>query len=49
MSNPIPYGKQEITPEDIQAVVETLQADFLTQGPKIAEFEQAFAKYTGSN
>lgn len=48
MSKSIPYGKQEITPEDIQAVVETLQADFLTQGPKIAAFENEFAKYTGS-
>jgi UDP-4-amino-4,6-dideoxy-N-acetyl-beta-L-altrosamine transaminase len=48
MSKPIPYGKQEITPEDIQAVIETLQSDFLTQGPKIAEFESAFANYTGS-
>ena len=44
----IPYGKQEITNEDIQAVVETLQSDFLTQGPKIAEFEEAFAAYIGS-
>lgn len=41
----IPYGKQNITQEDINAVVETLQADFLTQGPKIIEFEKAFAKY----
>ena len=45
--NPIPYGKQHITPEDIQAVVETLQSEFLTQGPKIKEFEEAFAKYIG--
>lgn len=43
----IPYGKQQITPDDIQAVVETLQSDFLTQGPKIAEFESAFAQYIG--
>ncbi|WP_343631872.1 UDP-4-amino-4,6-dideoxy-N-acetyl-beta-L-altrosamine transaminase [Fluviicola sp.] len=50
MSNPIiPYGRQEITNEDIQTVIETLQSDFLTQGPKIAEFEEAFAKYTESN
>ena len=48
MNKIIPYGKQEITPEDIQAVVETLQSDFLTQGPKIAEFEQAFTRYIGS-
>jgi len=41
----IPYGRQQITQEDIDAVVSTLQADFLTQGPRIAEFEQNFAKY----
>jgi UDP-4-amino-4,6-dideoxy-N-acetyl-beta-L-altrosamine transaminase len=43
----IPYGKQHITEADIQAVVETLTSDFLTQGPKIAAFEQAFAEYIG--
>lgn len=46
--NPIPYGRQHITTEDLQAVTETLQSDFLTQGPKIAEFERAFAEYIGS-
>jgi hypothetical protein len=46
---PIPYGKQHISEEDIQAVIETLQSDFLTQGPKILEFEKAFAKYVGAN
>ena len=45
---PIPYGRQNITESDIKAVVETLQSDFLTQGPKIAEFENDFAKYIGS-
>lgn len=45
--NPIPYGKQSITQEDIDAVVSTLRSDFLTQGPKIKEFEDAFAKYIG--
>lgn len=44
----IPYGKQNITTEDIEAVVETLKSDYLTQGPKIAEFENAFAEYIGS-
>lgn len=48
MIKPIPYGRQHITDEDIQAVVETLKSDYLTQGPKIAEFEFAFAKYIGS-
>jgi hypothetical protein len=44
----IPYGRQNITPEDIKAVIETLQSDYLTQGPKILEFEKAFASYIGS-
>ena len=48
MQNSIPYGKQSITDEDIQAVVETLKSDYLTQGPKIEEFEKLFAKYVGS-
>ena len=43
----IPYGKQHITQEDIDAVVQVLQSDFLTQGPKIAGFENAFAGYIG--
>ncbi len=43
----IPYGKQYISPEDLKVVTETLQSDFLTQGPKIAEFEKAFADYIG--
>lgn len=46
--NNIPYGRQNITPEDIQAVIETLNSDYLTQGPKVLEFEEAFAKYIGS-
>ncbi len=41
----IPYGRQSITQEDIEAVVSTLKADFLTQGPKIKEFEEKFADY----
>jgi UDP-4-amino-4,6-dideoxy-N-acetyl-beta-L-altrosamine transaminase len=45
---PIPYGRQYISEEDIKAVIETLQSDYLTQGPKIAEFEKAFADYVGS-
>lgn len=43
----IPYSKQHITSEDIQAVTEVLQSDFLTQGPKIEEFEHKFAEYIG--
>lgn len=44
----LPYGRQHITQEDINAVVETLQSDFLTQGPKVAEFEIQFAAYVGA-
>ena len=40
----IPYGRQEITQDDIDAVTEVLKSDFLTQGPKIAEFEEKFAR-----
>jgi UDP-4-amino-4,6-dideoxy-N-acetyl-beta-L-altrosamine transaminase len=47
MNKTIPYGRQNITDEDIQAVIETLKSDFLTQGPKVMEFEEAFAKYIG--
>jgi UDP-4-amino-4,6-dideoxy-N-acetyl-beta-L-altrosamine transaminase len=46
--NSIPYGRQEITGDDISEVVSALKADYLTQGPKIQEFENAFAKYIGS-
>ena len=48
IDKPIPYGHQHITEEDIQAVVEILQSDYLTQGPKITEFEQVFARYVGA-
>lgn len=44
----IPYGRQNITEEDIKVVIETLQSDYLTQGPKIQEFEESFANYIGS-
>lgn len=44
----IPYGKQNITDEDINAVIEALQSEYLTQGPQINEFEEAFAHYIGS-
>ena len=45
MTKPIPYGRQHITDEDIQAVIETLQSDYLTQGPKILEFEQEWRDF----
>lgn len=43
----ISYGKQSIDEEDIQAVIDTLRSPYLTQGPKIAEFERAVADYVG--
>ena len=47
MQKPIPYGRQHITDDDIRVVVETLQSDYLTQGPRIKEFEENFARYIG--
>lgn len=44
----IPYGRQNITKEDIEAVTEALTSDYLTQGPQINLFEQKFAEYVGS-
>jgi len=44
----IPYGKQNITKEDIDAVVNALNGDYLTQGPTILEFEKKFSNYIGS-
>lgn len=41
----IPYGRQDISSDDIAAVVEVLQSDFLTQGPVIEKFETAVAGY----
>lgn len=45
----IPYSKQEITDYDIKKVIDVLKSDYLTQGPKIKEFEENFANYVGSN
>lgn len=42
------YGKQNITEEDIQAVVETLRSPYLTCGPMVKEFEKAICDYTGA-
>jgi len=44
----LPYGHQSIDEADIQAVVATLRSDWLTTGPRIAEFEEAFAARTGA-
>lgn len=44
----IPYGRQSISDEDIEAVVSVLRSDFLTQGPAIERFESAVAHYCGA-
>jgi UDP-4-amino-4,6-dideoxy-N-acetyl-beta-L-altrosamine transaminase len=44
----IPYGRQDINQSDIDAVVEVLRSDFLTQGPKVPAFERAVADYCGA-
>ena len=44
----IPYGRQSIDEDDIDAVVRVLKSDFLTQGPVTGEFERALCKYTGA-
>ncbi len=44
----IPYGRQDISQADIDAVVAVLQSDFLTQGPQVPLFEQTVAKHVGA-
>lgn len=44
----IPYGRQNISEDDIQAVVDVLRSDFLTQGPAVPAFEKAVAEYCGA-
>src|SRR5712691_10661720 len=44
----LPYGRQAIDEDDIQAVVKTLRSDWLTTGPKVDEFEEAFAAWVGA-
>ena len=44
----IPYGRQDITQADIDAVAEVLQSDFLTQGPMVPRFEQGVAGHVGA-
>lgn len=43
----IPYGRQDISEEDIEAVVNVLRSDFLTQGPMVPSFENAIAEHVG--
>jgi UDP-4-amino-4,6-dideoxy-N-acetyl-beta-L-altrosamine transaminase len=44
----IPYGRQDITDEDIETVVQVLRSDYLTQGPAVPRFEQAAVEYCGA-
>ncbi|MDR3400886.1 MAG: UDP-4-amino-4,6-dideoxy-N-acetyl-beta-L-altrosamine transaminase [Chthoniobacter sp.] len=44
----LPYGRQTIDDDDIAAVVDVLRSDWLTTGPKVDEFERAFAEFTGT-
>src|ERR1700683_4635404 len=44
----LPYGRQSIGEDDIQAVTDVLRSDWLTTGPKVAEFEEAFAAWVGA-
>ena len=44
----LPYGRQSVDEADIQAVVEVLRSDWLTTGPKVPEFEEAFAGRVGA-
>jgi perosamine synthetase len=46
--NVLPYGRQEIGDLDIKAVVEALCSDWLTTGPRVAQFEKAFARFCGA-
>ncbi len=44
----IPYGRQDISESDIESVISVLRSDFLTQGPKVPEFEETICTYTGA-
>ena len=48
MKKMIPYGRQTVEEDDIQAVVDVLRSDYLTTGPKIAEFEKMVTDYVGA-
>ncbi|PYX71502.1 MAG: UDP-4-amino-4,6-dideoxy-N-acetyl-beta-L-altrosamine transaminase, partial [Acidobacteria bacterium] len=44
----LPYGRQTLDEDDIQAVVDVLRSDWLTTGPKVGEFEEGFAAWVGA-
>ena len=46
--NLLPYGKQFVDQNDVQAVIEVLQSDWLTTGPAVLEFEKQFARQVGA-
>jgi len=48
MENSIPYGKQLIDKDDINSVIEVLKSDWITQGPKVEEFENSISRYCNS-
>lgn len=45
---PLPYGRQSISDEDVALVVDTLRSDWLTGGPRVDGFERAFAEFVGA-
>lgn len=47
--NFIPYGRQNISEKDIDAVIDVLKSDFLTQGPRVPQFEESVARYVGAS
>lgn len=49
ITKPISYGQQHITQEDIDVVIEVLRSEYLTQGPKVSEFEKKFANYVDAD
>jgi dTDP-4-amino-4,6-dideoxygalactose transaminase len=48
MADFLPYGRQTIEDDDVAAVAEALRADYLTTGPRVEAFEQAFAETVGA-
>ena len=47
MNKSVPYSHQYIEDDDIKSVVEVLRSDYITQGPKVREFENALSSYCG--